>query len=118
MYRKIVITAIITSALFLDAGGYSLMTEYLSPKISDNKIIFENDLVSYVIGTDGLNKSFIDKNSGKDYLDKNLKSNFMSINMGSGYIGATKVEYENNFLFVTFGFLIIMYPLNKLYIYV
>ncbi len=103
MYRKIVITAVITSALFLDAGGYPLITEYLSPKISDNKIIFENDLVSYVIGVDGLNKSFIDKDSGRDYLDKNLKSNFMSINMGSGYIGATKVEYENNFLFVTFG---------------
>ena len=99
----IVMISIITLILFWGFGVYPLFAEYLSPRVSGDKIIFENNLVSYVIGKDGLNKAFVDKRSGKDYLDKNFQSNFMSIDLGRGYIGASKIEYANNYLFVTFG---------------
>ena len=69
----------------------------------EDEITFENDLVVYTIGTDGRNRSFVDKQSGRDYLDGTRDSHFMSIEMGSGYIGAADVEYKNHTLFVTFG---------------
>lgn len=80
-----------------------LYGETLSPKISGDRIIFENNFVSYAIGTDGLNKSFVDKRTGKDYLDNNFKTNFMSIDLGQRYTAASKIEYVNNYLLLTFG---------------
>ena len=77
------------------------MTPY-SAKVTEDEIVFENDLISYVIGADGCNKAFIDKKSGRDYLDKDLQTRFMSIDTGSGYIGAAKVEYKDHCLFVSF----------------
>lgn len=90
-------------SLIFSAIGTAISEENLSPRTSGDTIILENTLVSYSIGMDGLNRGFIDKSSGKDYLDKNMKSRFMSISMGQGYLGASKVEYANNYLFVTFG---------------
>ena len=80
--KKITFIAVVISTFLWMSGGLVYSYEYISPKTSGDRIILENDLVSYVIGTNGANLSFTDRGSGKDYLDKNLNSKFMSINIG------------------------------------
>ncbi|MCL5019945.1 MAG: hypothetical protein M1426_05730 [Patescibacteria group bacterium] len=100
--NKVVILIIVPCFIIIFYSPF-LFAQSLFPRLSNETIILENDYLLYEIRTDGFNKSFIDKKSGKDYLDIEYKSKFMSINLGNGFISASKIEYANNYLFVTFG---------------
>ena len=89
------------SAVFFLASPFSAEAD--EPVAEGNTITFQTDYAEYTIGTDGINKSFRDRRTGKDYLDPDIRTHFMSVNVGRGYVGASKVSYKNRTLFVEFG---------------
>ena len=68
-----------------------------------DRILLENDHVVYAVGTDGLNKAFVNKRTGRDHLDNADLVPFMAIKKDEQWHGATAVEWARGFLHVNFG---------------
>ena len=66
-------------------------------------ITLENDCVKWVIGADGRNLQFVDKQSGQNYVNEQAGSFFASGNKDGKAINASKATYENGKLSLTFG---------------
>lgn len=66
-------------------------------------IEIENQYVKYVIGTDGSNVSFIDKQSGTDYCLHQGTSKFAKLNKDGNEYSASAVSFSDNKLTVQFG---------------
>ena len=67
------------------------------------RIVFETDHVTYMVGSDGLNKAFIDKRSGRNHLDDTAAVPFMFVEKDGKWSPSTAVEWLGGFLRVTFA---------------
>ena len=72
-------------------------------KGNGHRILLETDHLVYAIGTDGLNRAFQDRRTGKDHLDTTDPGHFMAVQKDGQWIGSTAVELARGFLYVTFG---------------
>lgn len=84
--------------------------EHLSGKQSSHRtteapgeIVFENKGFKHVLGTDGRNRHFIDKHSGKDYCLPLQDTSFARIQIEDRQVEATSVVHEDSYLKVCFG---------------
>ena len=74
----------------------------LGMRTEGERIFLETNHLTYVLGTNGLNVAFRDRQSGKNYLDTSDPSPFMRISKNGESIDAVSVEFARGFLFVTF----------------
>lgn len=84
-------------AAALATGGTPLPAEAGKP------IEFENQYVKYVIGADGSNAAFLDKQSGTDYYDRQRGATFARLRKSGKQYGATQASYADGKLKVQFG---------------
>ena len=61
-------------------------------RVEGDHILLENGHVVYAVGTDGLNKAFVNKRTGRDHLDSADSVPFMAIEKDGQWHGATAVE--------------------------
>ena len=80
---------------------HALLLILLAGQSIGQPIRLETDRLVYEIGSDGLNRSFSDRVTGKNYLAK--PSNFMSVMKGGKRFGSTSVALEGEELQVKFG---------------
>jgi len=66
-------------------------------------IVLENDCVKYVIGADGRNLGFLDKQTGKDHCGGNKSHPFASLIKEGKRLAASGVTYAEDRLTVRFG---------------
>jgi hypothetical protein len=65
-------------------------------------IILENDDVRYVVGADGRNRTFMDKQNGRDYCVRGPEYTFLSIGMGGKTYQPSACSFSNGELTVEF----------------
>lgn len=68
-----------------------------------NTIIIENTHMKMVIGTNGLNRAFIDKQTNTNYLDTSEPVHFMTVRRGNVEYGSSAVTANGNNLHIVFG---------------
>ena len=67
-----------------------------------DRIVVETDHMAYAVGTDGLNKAFTDKRTGRGHLDGEPVP-FMFVEKDGQWIPSTAVKWARGFLHVTFA---------------
>ena len=72
-------------------------------RAEDDRIIMETDHLVYEIGTDGMNRAFVDRRASKDRSDDTDVGPFMAVEKDGQWFGATAVQPQRGFLFVTFA---------------
>lgn len=70
--------------------------------MSRRDITLEDKYLKYVITSDGLNKSFIDKVTGKNYIDSAVSNSFMEVVKGSRRYPSSSVEFNGKEVTVFF----------------
>ena len=70
--------------------------------IDGEQITLETNHLSYVVGTNGPNVAFRDRQNGKNYLDPSEPTPFMRISKNNKLYDSVSVELARRFLFVTF----------------
>ncbi len=68
-----------------------------------DSVVLETAYLSYRIGTDGANRAFVDRRTGKDHLDKQRPGRFMSVRRKGRWVGATAVQLTGPYLNVSYG---------------
>jgi hypothetical protein len=66
-------------------------------------VVVENQYLKFVIGADGSNSAFIDKQSGTDYCDHKGATKFARLRKGGKQYDATQVSFTDQRLSVKFG---------------
>jgi hypothetical protein len=84
-------------AAVLATGGVRLHAE------GGKAIELENQYLKYVIGADGSNSAFMDKQSGTDYCDHQRSSKFARLRKSGKGFGASQVTYADGKFNVQFG---------------
>ena len=84
-------------AVVLASGGARLHAEAGQP------VTIENQYVKYVLGLDGSNSAFIDKQSGTDYCDHQRGAKFAKLKKAGKEYAATSATYAVGKLQVQFG---------------
>ncbi|MDD4191218.1 MAG: hypothetical protein PHI28_07805 [Mangrovibacterium sp.] len=87
--------------LFLVFAGLFTMLSCL-PGLKKT-VIIENDYFRYEIAGNGVNRSFIDKTTGKDYLDSETRSKCAYIVIEGERHEVTAISFEGNHIEMVFG---------------
>ena len=74
-----------------------------SVRAEGDRIILETDRFTYAVGTDGLNKAFVDRHTRRDHMDATDPVPFMFIEKDGQWFGSTAVQWSRGFLYVTFA---------------
>ncbi len=72
-------------------------------RAAGDRVVLETDRFTYAVGTDGFNKAFHDRRTGRDHQAATGPVPFMAVEKDGQWIGSTAVEWIRGFLHVTFG---------------
>ncbi|MDP7017096.1 MAG: hypothetical protein QGG36_14920, partial [Pirellulaceae bacterium] len=97
---KITVTTILTVGILWLFGA--ALASAAGVRAEGDRIVCETDHVAYAVGTDGLNKAFTDRRTGRDYLEGDPVP-FMFVEKDGQWTPSTAVQWDRGFLHVTFA---------------